>query len=141
MLNQLSSSTFRRFYATAMVAFCLIGSSEASAQYNRSHFSNGSYYSGLGGRVVNHSNPNFGGISVSGRQYIPRYPNNTWGPQYYQWNNWPTGSYQTAFPQNSRYWGTGSRVYSYGTGSYYGTRYQISQANYYNPYGQTRWYW
>jgi hypothetical protein len=141
MLNCRIGSKFVWVWLTVLAGVFLLGWSEVHAQQNRGRVIQSGYYNGLGGRVVNPSHYNLGGFAGSGRHYTQRYSTSTWGPQYNQWTNWRATPYHQQFPNNSLIWGQSHGVRSYGTGRYYGTRFQVNQTSYYNPYGQTRWYW
>jgi hypothetical protein len=141
MLKQFTFSRAIRGFIIVAVGMSLAGLNEVEAQQSRGRVTHGGYYSGLGGRVVNQSHQNLGGRAGSGRQYTNRYQSNLWGPQYNQWTNWRTTPYYHRSPHYSVIWGQSNGYRSYGAGRNYGTAFQISRTEFYNPFGQTRWYW
>lgn len=141
MLKQMTTSTYAWVVATVLVGLCLLNLDEVSAQQGRSRVTQRGYYNGLGGRVVNPAYQNYGGFSTSGRHYTLRYPTSTWASQYNQQTHWRATPYSYRYPHTSLGWGQGQNSMSFGTGRYYGMRYQVNRTSFYNPYGQTRWYW
>lgn len=141
MHKQMTTSNYPWVVATILFGLCLVNVDEVNAQQSYNRFTQRGYYNGLGGRVVNPSHQNYGGYSTSGRHYTLRYPTSVWASPYSQQTHWRATPYSYHYPYNSLGWGQGHSGMSFGTGRYYGVRYQVSQSSFYNPYGQTRWYW